>query len=199
MFVQRLSGIFEVRVYPAGYRVRDLVAASTIKEISPLSPLPAQDPYLEDLQGFSLGKLDDTLSRIDFDVIRDRRQIYNHLYWEARVTDDNGKGISFTSMLLLLCHYKLIDDEQALKYVLIPLPLRDCPGIYVCCRLNELVRRRMVTDHVHDLVNLDRVRSLLLMMYHRRRFLAHLERKREAELQSTRAGTVKYLSLYKSR
>jgi hypothetical protein len=189
MFVQRLSGIFEVRVYPAGYRVRDLVAASTSKEIDPLAQ------YLC-MEGFSLGKLDDILSRIDFDVIRDRRQIYNHLYWEVRVTDDNGKGISFTSMHLLLCHYKLIDDEQALKYVLIPLPLRDCPGIYVCCRLNELVRRRMVTDHVHDLVILDRVRSSLQMVYHRRRFLAHLERKREAEL---RPGTVKYLSLYKSR
>ena len=56
----------------------------------------------------------------------------------------------------------------------------------------------MITSHVHDLVNLDKVRSLLRMMYHRRRFLAHLERKREAELQRTRAGTVVYLSWYRS-
>jgi len=55
----------------------------------------------------------------------------------------------------------------------------------------------MITSHVHDLVNLDKVRSLLRMMYHRRRFLAHLERKRENELQKTRAGMVGYLSLYR--
>lgn len=52
----------------------------------------------------------------------------------------------------------------------------------------------MITSHVHDLVNLDKVRSLLRMMHHRRRFLAHLERKRETELQRTRAGIVGYLS-----
>jgi hypothetical protein len=75
---------------------------------------------VEDRNGFSWRKLDSILSRIDFDVIRHRRQTYDHLYWEACVTDDHGKGISFTSMLLLLCHYKLIDDEQALKYGTIP-------------------------------------------------------------------------------
>jgi hypothetical protein len=67
-------------------------------------------------EGFDPRKLDTILSRINFGLIRLRRQTYEHLYWEACVTDDYGKGISFTSMLLLLCHYKLIDDEQALKY-----------------------------------------------------------------------------------
>jgi len=91
-----------------------LVAASTISQPS---PLPTLDQHGD---GLSLIKLDAILSRIDFDVIRQRRQTYEHLYWEACVTDDYGKGISFTSMLLLLCHYKLIDDEQALKYGSIP-------------------------------------------------------------------------------
>ena len=117
---QRLSGIFEVRVYPPEYRVKNLVAASTVKEVTPLSPLPTPDTRVEDLNGFSSRKLDSILSRIDFEVIRHRQQTYDHLYWEACVTDDHGKGISFTSMLLLLCHYKLIDDEQALKCGTIP-------------------------------------------------------------------------------
>ena len=77
--------------------------------------------------------------------------------------------------------------------------LCNCSNAHVWFRLNELVRRRMVTEHVHDLVNLDRVRSLLRMTHHRRRFLAHLKRRRENELQKARAGTVDYLSLCKSR
>lgn len=117
---QRLSGIFEVRVYPSEYHVKNLVAASTIKEASERSLLPTLDQHGECPKGFSPRKLDTILSRIDFDLIRHRRQTYDHLYWEACVTDDYGKGISFTSMLLLLCHYKLIDDEQALKYGHIP-------------------------------------------------------------------------------
>jgi len=127
MLAQRLSGIFEVRVYPPEYHVKRLVTASTVKEVSQLSPLPMLDQHEE---GFSPRKLGAILSRIDFGLIRNRRQTFDHLYWEACVTDDYGKGISFTSMLLLLCHYKLIDDEQALKYGPIP-PFCGFPYIYI--------------------------------------------------------------------
>ena len=116
MLAQRLSGVFEVRVYPPEYRIKNLVAASTIKEGSQQSPFPPLDQHREYLKGLSLKTLDTILSRIDLDLTRDRRQTYDYLFWEACVTDDYGKVISFTSMLLLLCHYKLIDDEQALKY-----------------------------------------------------------------------------------
>ncbi len=128
MFPQRLSGVFEVRVYPPEYHVKNLVAASTVKEVSQRSPLPPLDQHGESSKGFSPRKLDAVLSRIDFGLIRDRRQTYDHLYWEACVTDDYGKGISFTSMLLLLCHYKLIDDDQALKYG--PIPPFAVPQIF---------------------------------------------------------------------
>lgn len=120
MLAQRLSGIFEVRVYPPEYQVKNLVAASTTNEVSQRSPLPQLDQLGEYSKGFSPEKLDTILSRVDSDLIRHQRQTYEHLYWEACVTDDYGKGISFTSMLLLLCHYKLIDDDQALKYGPIP-------------------------------------------------------------------------------
>lgn len=113
-------------MYPPEYRVKNLVAASTIKEVTPLSPLPTPDTHVEDLSGFSSRKLDSILSQIDYEVIRHRRQTFDHLYWEARVTDDHGKGISFTSMLLLLCHYKLIDDDQALKCGTMPMQLLKC-------------------------------------------------------------------------
>ncbi|KAJ3714682.1 hypothetical protein C8R42DRAFT_726172 [Lentinula raphanica] len=61
-------------------------------------------------------------------------------------------------MLLLLAHHKLIKDSEALV-------------------LRDLVIRTETNKLVTDLVNLDRVQSLLKMISLRRRFLAHLERK----------------------
>lgn len=42
-------------------------------------------------------------------------------------------------------------------------------------RVEELMRRRAVIEQVNDRVNFDKVRSLFKMIYHRRRFVAHLE------------------------
>ncbi len=47
-------------------------------------------------------------------------------------------------------------------------------------RLHDLVARTRTNKLVTDLVNLDRVRSLLKTISHRRRFLAHMERKRRS-------------------
>lgn len=72
-----------------------------------------------------------------------------------------GVGISFTDMLLLLAHHKLIVDADALV-------------------LKDLVVRTEVNKIVTDLVNLDRVRSLLSTISQRRWFLARMEEKRAA-------------------
>ena len=42
--------------------------------------------------------------------------IYSRLYHEASISH-HGRGISFTDMLLLLAHHKLIVDREALVYV----------------------------------------------------------------------------------
>ena len=63
------------------------------------------------------------------------------------------RGISFTSMLLMLAHYKFIDDNKALS-------------------LDEFLRRRAklmrVTDHVNEKI----CRGFFQTLYWRRRFLA---------------------------
>lgn len=64
-----------------------------------------------------VGKLQQILSHVDYDKVRARRQVFARLYNEARISEEPGRGIGFTAMLLLIAHYKLIEDEEALQSV----------------------------------------------------------------------------------
>lgn len=69
------------------------------------------------VQGIDLVKLKHTLDGINDTAVKKQKALYSRLYHEANVTHHSGKGISFTEMLLLLAHYKLIVDRDALVYV----------------------------------------------------------------------------------
>ena len=58
-------------------------------------------------------RLGTALSDLDLEEVRERRKTYLRILHEARMLA-GGKGISFTQMLVLLAHYKLIDDDEAL-------------------------------------------------------------------------------------
>lgn len=75
----------------------------------------------EIVDGIDLEKLHRTLDGVDYTSIKKKKAIYSRLYHEANVTHHSGKGISFTEMLLLLAHHKLIVDRDALVYVLFSL------------------------------------------------------------------------------
>ena len=96
-----MGGIFEVRVYSPELNFRKIAAPCKDKK----------EPY-----GVNVRLLNDALSMIDFDDIRRRRKLFNRLYHEAVmiITHQHKKGISFTDMLLLLAHHKLIRDKEAL-------------------------------------------------------------------------------------
>lgn len=66
------------------------------------------------MEGLDLDKLNNVLDGIDYATIRKRRAVYNRLYHEATIAHQQGRGISFTDMLLLLAHHKLIKDSDAL-------------------------------------------------------------------------------------
>ncbi|CAG8690947.1 18676_t:CDS:10, partial [Dentiscutata erythropus] len=72
----------------------------------------------------------------------------------------NEKGISFTNMLLLLAHYKLIDDEK-------------------CLEIHEYVKRQTKLRKVIDSVNRERVKSLLRTILWRKKFRAFKNLKSE--------------------
>lgn len=135
------------------YSVKNVV--SSIKNSEYSRPGKATD-------GIDVNKLLTILDHIDYTAIRRRRLIYGRLYHEASISHQQGRGISFTDMLLLFAHHKLIVDRDALVFVLLFCTIVEATNSLFS--LNKLVT---------DLVNLDRVRSLLRMIYHRRRFLAH--------------------------
>ncbi|KAF6754799.1 high-affinity cell membrane calcium channel [Ephemerocybe angulata] len=152
-FFGRLNGIFEVRIYPAEYSIPNITSVCR----DPLSK-KAWSPTV--VEGLDLSKLERVLDTINFAEVRQRKAVYARLYHEATISHEPGLGISFTNMLILLAHHKLIVDAEALV-------------------LDDLVVRTEVNKLVTDLVNLDRVRSLLRSLTCRRRFLKHLEAKRQ--------------------
>ncbi|KAL7278048.1 hypothetical protein ACG7TL_008012 [Trametes sanguinea] len=155
-FFGKLSGIFEVRIYPAEFSVGNIMAYA--KDPQGRHSLP--DKIVE---GYDFNKVEHILSGLDRAAIKRRKNLYNRLYHEARISHEPGKGISFTNMLLLLAHHKLIVDREALV-------------------LKDLVVRTETNKLVTDLVDFDRVQSLLLMILYRRRYLAQREQARMQHL-----------------
>ncbi|KAF8146237.1 Ion transport protein-domain-containing protein [Mycena galopus ATCC 62051] len=146
-FFGKLSGVFEARIYPTEFSVPSIQARCK----------PSNDSQYawpgRVVDGVDLNKLEKVLKEIDYTAIRKRRAVYARLYHEASILHQ-GRGMSFTDMLFLLAHHKLIVDRDALV-------------------LKDLVVRTETNKLVTDLVNLDRVRSLLKTISHRRRFLKY--------------------------
>ncbi|KAG8696332.1 calcium channel protein [Ceratobasidium sp. 394] len=157
-FFSKLRGVFEVRLYTEELSPRGLVQATKMNH--PLiyrSTITGEEIPVP----LNMRRLNAILNGVDYAQVRERRQTYNRLVHEARIVAEEPRGISFTNMLLLLAHHKLINDDEALTVV-------------------EGHRRKITTKHVTELMNLDRVRSTLKMVYHRRNYL-QIREKLEAE------------------
>lgn len=102
--------MFEVKIYPVEFSTPNLKAACS-NLWHPTTPSP---DYPFDLKGLDLRKVANALGRMDPTVIKKRKAIYSRLYHEAIISHRPGVGISFTDMLLLLAHHKLIVDGEAL-------------------------------------------------------------------------------------
>ncbi|EJT98090.1 hypothetical protein DACRYDRAFT_118858 [Dacryopinax primogenitus] len=159
-FFRGLSGIFEVKIYPSQYYVQAIMDESRAND----ELANARFEYIK--AGLDMRKLENVLSGMDRAEIHRRRARYNRLYHEAIIVDENNarRGISFTDMLIMLAHYKLIKDETAL-------------------RLEETIKRQVVLEQVTDRVNVDRVHSMLRTIILRRQYMVA----REIERQRKRA------------
>jgi hypothetical protein len=105
---QKLSGVFEVRIYPVDYRI------SNIFEICKQPP-GEEDWTPRVVDGLDLNKLKRILDGIDYAEVRKRKAVYIRLYHEAiSISYEQGFGISFPDMLTLLAHHKLIVDAESL-------------------------------------------------------------------------------------
>lgn len=135
LHTQRLSGVFEVKIFRDEWSVQSLRAASYREPDYHQRRSPSFHHFLSDrdtlsLQRVDFDKLRHLVSAMDENEIAARRRNLVHVYHEAiHDAEESLKGISFTRMLILLAHYRLIADDSALQcVVLLSLPRNDVFG-----------------------------------------------------------------------
>ena len=110
-----LSGIFEMRIYDAEDSVRQIL--DDIKTDEPHSR-HGSIATTSALEGVDIHRLNARLARIDVHKVRERRRRFNIFCEEVMVSADPDRGISFTTVLMIMAHYKIISDNKSLRSVL---------------------------------------------------------------------------------
>lgn len=83
-----------------------------------MSELPVQGH--DKTPDIDLAKLNQRLAQLPVGEIRRRRQRMNTFYEEVIVSSDPDRGIAFTSLLMILAHHKVINDNKSLRYACRP-------------------------------------------------------------------------------
>jgi hypothetical protein len=107
-----LSGVFEMRIYKQEDSVRaileDIQSEPTSGRITAMSSASASNSV-------DLKALNRRLEKIDADKVRKARTRYNLFFEEVMVSADIDRGISFTTVLMILAHYNVISDNKSLR------------------------------------------------------------------------------------
>jgi hypothetical protein len=111
--LKELSGIFEMRIYDGDFTVGRLIeqCATAPRRVSNL-PVPGREPTPE----IDIISLNRCLADLPIAEIRRRRRRMNTFYEEVLVSSDPDRGIGFTSLLMILAHHKVINDNKSLRY-----------------------------------------------------------------------------------
>lgn len=147
-FLSKLDGAFEVRIYPAEYSVRSILANCH---------------HLNDV-GPSLRKtvdvraLNEMTSMMDAGEIRRRRASYKRLYTEL-MQHRGTKGVSFTAMLLIISHNKFVDEDKSLG-------------------IGEFLHRRNARLEVDRALSQESIINFFDLIHARRGLAQHTESKR---------------------
>jgi hypothetical protein len=158
-----------MRIYDGDFTVRTLIEECSSADTRRLSQLPIQgaDPTPE----IDLDKLNQRLAQLPVQEIRRRRQRMNAFYEEVIVSSDPDKGIAFTSLLMILAHYKVINDNKSL-------------------RLEEFLRRRARLQRVEEAVRRNVVVGFFDTLYWSRRFRRAMEQKQSGRMTAVPQFTV---------
>ncbi|KAK4224624.1 putative calcium-channel protein [Podospora fimiseda] len=153
-----LSGVFQMRIYEAEDSVRTILEdvrndgdAASVRHASIVSKSQYQT-------GIDLKKLNERLAKIDVHKVRERRRRFNIFFEEVMVSADPERGISFTTVLMILAHYNIINDGKSL-------------------RLEEFLRRKLRLQRVEEEVRRRVVLGFFDMLYYSRQFKRHMESK----------------------
>lgn len=108
-----LSGVFEMRIYPHEHSVRrileDIQPEQNSGRVMSMSSTSAA------ITGVNVRALNKRLTQIDPQAIQRSRARYNLFFEEVMVSADVDRGISFTTVLMILAHYNVISDNKSLK------------------------------------------------------------------------------------
>ncbi|KAN0117387.1 BcCCH1, calcium channel protein [Hyaloscypha variabilis] len=155
-----LSGVFEMRIYKQEHSVRrileDVQSAPTSGRIMSMASTSSTS-------GVNLKALNKRLAEIDAAEVRRSRARYNLFFEEVMVSADVDRGISFTTVLMILAHYNVISDNKSLK-------------------LEEFLRRRARLQRVEEEVRRRIVLGFFDTMYWSRRFRKHMANKRSGRM-----------------
>ncbi|CAG8488519.1 6193_t:CDS:10 [Ambispora gerdemannii] len=188
-FFGKLSGSFDVKIYDDNYQIPTLLKNSLKTEdgsnVGMLGSTSSSKRHGGDTLSshtIDIDRLQKNLTDLNVSKVHERRRIYNCLYQEALLSvekdsKDNEKGISFANMLIMLAHYKLVDDDKSL-------------------RIDELLKRKEKMEKVIDNVNKDRVMSLLKTIYWSGKFKARKEEQLNAARSSVGTVIVPRITVY---
>jgi hypothetical protein len=159
-FLGELSGIFEMRIYDGDFTVNSILRDCTVGE-SNTSALPLDhEPARRQID---LAKLNARLAEMPIDEIRARRRRMNTFYEEVLVSADPDRGISFNALLMILAHYKVINESKSLK-------------------LEEFLRRRARLQRVEEAVHRNIVVGFFDTLYWARRMRRRRDSKGEGRM-----------------
>jgi hypothetical protein len=103
-----------MRIYDGDFTVGRLIeqCSTTARRASNL-PIPGREPTSE----IDINRLNQCLAALPITEIRRRRRRMNMFCEEVLVSSDPDRGVQFTSLLMILAHHKVINDNKSLRYV----------------------------------------------------------------------------------
>jgi voltage-dependent calcium channel len=149
-----------MRIYEGDFTVRNIMEDCSAQ---PGETGAEQVQHRRVVDGIDLDKLAERLRHIPVEEIRQRKQRMEVFYQEMMLSADPERGISFSSCLMILAHYNVIEDSRSL-------------------RLEEFLRRRARLQRVHESIRRNVVIGFFDTMYWSRRFRQAVESRRNSRL-----------------
>ncbi|MCJ1401150.1 calcium channel protein [Xylographa trunciseda] len=153
-----LSGVFEMRIYDGDHTVGAILEDCQVDTRGGETPAGV-------VHGINLARLNKRLSTINVSEIRRRRAVLNQFSQEVLVSANPDRGISFTSCLMILAHYNIINDSKSL-------------------RLEEFLRRRYRLQRVEEEVHRRVVIGFFDTLYWSRQFRRRQELRHSARMMT---------------
>ncbi|KAF4123347.1 voltage-dependent calcium channel [Geosmithia morbida] len=163
--LSELSGVFQMRIYDGEDSVHSIMDDSRPGEDEAAAARANGHNSIVDVKNnrIDVNKLNQRLDQLDVVKIREKRRRFKIFYEEVLVSADPDRGITFTSVLMILAHYNIIKDSKSLK-------------------LDEFLRRRARLQRVEESVRRKTVQGFFDTLYWTRRFKKHMEAKRASRM-----------------